>query len=49
MFPTQVFLDEVNTSSCMGLLKEIIIDKTFDGEVHVLQFIEILHILLFCF
>ena len=29
----QVFLDEVNTSSCVGLFKEIIVDKTFDGEV----------------
>jgi hypothetical protein len=27
-----VFLDEVNTSSCLGLFKEIIIDHTFDGE-----------------
>ena len=32
-FPYKVFLDEVNTSSCMGLFKEIIIDKTFEGEV----------------
>ena len=30
---SQVFLDEVNTSSCVGLFKEIIVDKTFDGEV----------------
>ena len=29
----QVFLDEVNTSSCVGLFKEIIVDRTFDGEV----------------
>lgn len=29
----QVFLDEVNTSSCLGLFKEIILDYTFDGEV----------------
>ena len=29
----QVFLDEVNTSSCLGLLKEVIADRTFDGEV----------------
>ena len=29
----QVFLDEVNTSSCLGLFKEIIVDRTFDGEV----------------
>ena len=29
----QVFLDEVNTSSCLGLFKEIIVDKTLDGEV----------------
>ena len=29
----QVFLDEVNTSSCVGLFKEIIVDRTFDGVV----------------
>ena len=29
----KVFLDEINTSSCLGLFKEIIIDKTFDGKV----------------
>ena len=29
----QLFLDEVNTSSCVGLFKEIIIDRTFDGKV----------------
>jgi len=28
-----VFLDEVNTSSCIGLFKEIIIDKSIDGKV----------------
>lgn len=28
-----MFLDEVNTSSCLGLFKEIIVDRTFDGEV----------------
>ena len=33
IFYMQVFLDEVNTSSCLGLFKEIIIDHTFDGEV----------------
>jgi hypothetical protein len=26
------YLDEVNTSSCMGLFKEIIVDKSIDGE-----------------
>jgi len=35
LFSYQVFLDEVNTSSCMGLFKEIIIDKTFEGEVRM--------------
>lgn len=25
-------MDEVNTSSCLGLFKEIIVDKTFDGK-----------------
>ncbi len=29
----QVFLDEVNTSSCLGLFKEIIVDRTLDGQV----------------
>ena len=29
----QVFLDEVNTSSCLGLFKEIIVDRTLDGKV----------------
>ena len=29
----KVFLDEVNTSSCLGLFKEIIVDRTLDGEV----------------
>lgn len=30
---TQVFLDEINTSSCLGLFKEVMVDKTLDGEV----------------
>ena len=34
----QVFLDEVNTSSCLGLFKEIIVDRTFDGNVCVIFF-----------
>ena len=33
----QVFLDEINTSSCMGLLKEVLVDRTFFGQVGVLQ------------
>ena len=36
----QVFLDEVNTSSCLGLFKEIIVDRTLDGDVsshHVIR------------
>ena len=28
-----MFLDEVNTSSCLGLFKEVIVDRSFDGEV----------------
>jgi hypothetical protein len=28
-----VFLDEINTSSCLGLFKEIIVDRSFGGEV----------------
>ena len=31
-----MFLDELNTSSCMGLFKEMIVDKSFEGEVSVL-------------
>ena len=30
----QVFVDEINTSSCLGVLKEIVIDKTLDGKVN---------------
>ena len=33
----QVFLDEINTSSCMGLLKEVLVDRTFFGQVGVLH------------
>ena len=33
-----MFLDEVNTSSCLGLFKEIIVDRTFDGNVSGPQF-----------
>ena len=29
----QVFLDELNVSTCGGLFKELIIDKSFEGEV----------------
>jgi len=32
----QAYLDEVNTSSCLGLFKEIIVDRTIDGEVMLL-------------
>ena len=32
-FMSQVFLDELNASTCGGLFKEIIIDRTFEGEV----------------
>ena len=28
-----MFLDEINTSSCLGVLKEIVIDGTLNGEV----------------
>ena len=33
----QVFLDEINTSSCIGLLKEVLVDRTFFGQVGVLH------------
>jgi len=33
IFASQIFLDELNASTCGGLFKEIIIDKTFEGEV----------------
>ena len=29
----QAYLDEINTASCLGLFKEIIIDRTVDGQV----------------
>ena len=29
----QVFLDELNASTCGGFFKEVIIDKMFEGEV----------------
>ena len=29
----QVYLDEINTSTCMGLFKEIVVDRTIDGKV----------------
>lgn len=32
-FLLKVFMDELNTSSCMGLFKEMIVDKSFEGEV----------------
>ena len=32
----QVYLDEINTSSCMGLFKEIVIDRTIDGKVRII-------------
>lgn len=28
-----VFLDEINTASCLGLFKEIIVDRSIDGTV----------------
>lgn len=28
-----VFLDEINTASCLGLIKEIIVDRSIDGTV----------------
>lgn len=43
----QVFLDEVNTSSCLGLFKEIIVDRSFDGEVSPTNFIFIFIYFLF--
>ena len=39
MLTLQVFLDEVNTSSCLGLFKEIILDGTFDGVVYTNMYI----------
>lgn len=34
MLTIQVFLDEVNTASCPGFIKNIIIDHTLNGEVN---------------
>ena len=33
MFGFQIFFDELNASTCGGLFKEIIIDRTFEGKV----------------
>ena len=33
LFSHQIFLDEVNTASCPGFIKEIITDRTMDGKV----------------
>ena len=33
LFHHKVFLDELNTSSYMGLFKEMMVDKSFEGEV----------------
>ena len=30
-----VFLDEVNTASCLGLFKEIMVDRSIDGMVGI--------------
>lgn len=30
-----VFLDEVNTATCLGLFKEILVDKSIDGNVSI--------------
>ena len=32
---SKVFFDELNTSSCMGVLKEIITDRSIEGDVCV--------------
>ena len=32
-----VFLDEVNTASCLGLFKEIVVDRSIDGMVGVIS------------
>ena len=29
----QAYLDEINTASCLGLFKEIIVDRTINGKV----------------
>ena len=28
-----VFMDEINTASCLGLFKEVIVDRSIDGVV----------------
>ncbi len=33
----KVYLDEINTASCLGLFKEIIVDRTIDGDVSYLM------------
>ena len=34
---TKVFLDEINTATCLGLFKELIMDKTLNGEVKLID------------
>ena len=34
-----VFLDDINTASCLGLFKEIIVDKTIDGTVSIVLYL----------
>ena len=29
----KAYLDEINTASCLGLFKEIIVDRTINGKV----------------
>lgn len=36
-------MDEINTSSCLGFLKEIVVDRMIDGEVSVLVVLLFLH------
>lgn len=34
IFFLQVFLDEINTSSCSGVFKELVVDRSLGGEVY---------------
>ena len=45
----QVYLDEINTSTCMGLFKEIVVDRTIDGKVRIMCNGNIINIDLFLY
>ena len=43
IFSPKVFLDEINTSSCVGVFKELMTDRTIDGKVCWILFFSHIH------